>query len=160
MNYLVINEGIVVQIIPAQAEGSPYQDQVTVPTFDTVAFESERVFNVGDAFFLPQPDPKEVAIAEAYRIMDSEVRAEMVNVFGTSVAESATANQLTWANMLVKPELYSSAGLKDDLGNILNTNELVIAYAQAKINASDAYSVWRLQRVDAFRAERQAILDS
>lgn len=109
----------------------------------------------------------EAQIGAAYLAMDAEIRADMVVVFGTTSAESASAYQETWAMMVASPSSWSSAGLSArfdrgglSTGDALDTDQKVTDYAQACLDASNAYGIARMQRIEQFRSEREALLSS
>lgn len=92
------------------------------------------------------------AIKTAYDLMVEDVYNEMENVFGTRNDVSASAFASTYEAMLKRPLSYIDIelGLADEAA--------VTAYAIARINASDAYGVFRLKRINQYQAEKAAIL--
>ena len=103
-------------------------------------------------------------IAVLYKQMETDVLTGMAQVFGTLNTDSAAAYERTWVLMTQKPELFSVAGLKAkfavgglSIGDALDTNEKVVAYASAKIAEVEAYGVQRLQRIEQFYADRAAV---
>jgi hypothetical protein len=64
-----------------------------------------------------------------------------------------------------KPDLFSGEGLLVDipvdgfaLGAALNTNTKVTNYATKRLEAIEAYAVFRLNRIKQFRVEKATIL--
>lgn len=92
-------------------------------------------------------------VDELYRIMNDEVYEKMAVVFGTKNSESASANQATWTSMIQTPEKFIGS-----LG--FTSKEDVLAYATPKYDSACAYAIWRTQRIDKFRSDRDAILNS
>lgn len=139
---------------------------------------AQAIYDAHDVQAVAIQRQKEAQIAAAYVQMDSDVRVDMVNVFGTSSPESATAYEKTWALMLETPADWSSAGLTArfdrgeydsdgqgtmvaiQVGDALDTDAKIIAYAQACLDAVRAYGISRMQRIEQFRTERIAILNS
>lgn len=99
-------------------------------------------------------------IVKAYERMNSDVYAAMELVFGTTNPDSATAYEKTWAMMKDTPSDWSGLGLKNDLGQVMDTDAKVTAYATAKLAAVLEYGKWRMVRIEQFRAERASILAS
>lgn len=90
-------------------------------------------------------------VQKAYDKMNSDVYTKMQEVFGTSNAESAAANQSTWSLMMQSPSAF--------VGSLGFTSEAeVIAYSQPKHESAIAYGIWRLTRIQQFRDERSQIL--
>lgn len=126
---------------------------------------AQAIYDAHDAQAVAAQKQKEAQIAAAYAQMDADVRAEMVTVFGTTSTESATAYEKTWALMLETPADWSGAGLTArfdrgglSIGDALDTDQKVTDYAQACLDAVKAYGISRMQRIEQFRAEREAIL--
>jgi len=108
---------------------------------------------------------KQVAITAAYEAMNNEVLVQMASVFGTNRTDSATAYKDTWELMAQSPADWETAGLKASfavagfaIGDALDTAVKVQSYAIAKVAEVKAYGIWRMQRIEAFKAEREAIL--
>lgn len=108
---------------------------------------------------------KGVRIAQAYAEMNTEVLSAMTTVFGTSKTDSATAYNETWKMMSASPSDWSGAGLKSAfvvagfaIGDALDDDVKIAAYANAKLAESLAYGIWRMQRIDAFKSLRDSIL--
>lgn len=92
-------------------------------------------------------------VQKAYDRMNSEVYAKMQETFGTSNAESAAANQSTWMLMVQSPTSF--------IGVIGFTSvEEVLAYSQPKYDSAIAYGIWRLNRIQQFRDEKNQILEA
>lgn len=107
---------------------------------------------------------KEREIKILYDIMNVEVYTQMSLVFNTTNADSANANRETWALMLENPSDWSVVGLKAEfnrgslsIGDALDTDEKITNYASACLNAVKAYGIWRMQRIQQFRADRSLI---
>jgi hypothetical protein len=118
-----------------------------------------------------EPDPAKVAadksrrIEQAYKQMDADIAAEMLQVFGTTRADSATAFYETWKLMRDKPELFYNRGLKVlvphgdfSAGDALNSYQKCTDYAEAAISAAESFSVNRMIRIKQFNQEKDAIL--
>lgn len=110
---------------------------------------------------------KTAEITEAYTTMDAEVRAQMNTIFGTTSADSSNAYHQTWVNMIDSASSWSDKGLTArfavgglSVGDPLDTDAKVLNYATTKNAEVDAYAIWRMQRIEAFRVERAAILAS
>lgn len=110
---------------------------------------------------------KQTLVSEAYDDMNTDVFAQMETVFGTARADSASAYFETWKLMADNPSLFSGEGLKADktistftLGDALDTNQKVQDFANARIAEANAYSVYRMKRIETFRVERAAILSA
>lgn len=103
-------------------------------------------------------------IQAAYNTMNSEVLAQMSAVFGTTNPDSASAYEATWKLMAETPSDWSAAGLtaRFDRGGVLtgaalDTDQKVLDYANACLQEVKTYGVWRMQRIETFRADRAAI---
>jgi hypothetical protein len=92
--------------------------------------------------------------------MSADVYAQMAVVFGTTNTDSATAYERTWNMMKDDPAEWSNLNLKDDQGNVLDTEEKVVTYATAKLTSVLDYGKYRMQRIQTFKNERQYILDN
>jgi len=110
---------------------------------------------------------KTALVTEAYALLNEEVYAEMNTVFGTTNANSASAYNETWKEMIAAPSDYSSAGLTARLavggfvvGDALDTDQKISDYASAKIVEAKAYGVWRMQRIEQFKVDRETIINS
>ena len=101
---------------------------------------------------------KTAQVQALYDTMNTEVYAEMKNVFGTSNAESATAFHQTWKEMQENPNLFIFQGIVDDDGNELQTTASVAAYVATRLEAAANYALWRMKRIEQFRTDRAAIL--
>lgn len=129
-------------------------------------FNGQEIELVEDATLLAQKAQrvKQAQIAERYNAMNADVYAQMMLVFGTNKSDSATAFFETWKLMSASPAMFVSEGLKADKevgifnpGDALDTEQKVQEYAVARINEANAYSVYRMKRIEQFRAERSAI---
>jgi len=129
-----------------------------------------------DFIFILQEDATKVAekvvsdktdlVLLAYVQMETEVLAEMNIVFGTAKTDSASAYKMTWTEMLAAPSDYSSIGLTARLavgtfsiGDALDTDQKITDYATANITEAKAYGVWRMQRIQQFKNERETIVN-
>lgn len=108
---------------------------------------------------------KDAAITAAYVSMNTDVYAEMENIFGTKKSDSATAYEATFKLMIDQPAMFASAGLMAEkaiagftVGAPLNTAQKVTDYATARYEEIQAYAVWRMQRIQQFYTERAQIL--
>jgi hypothetical protein len=93
-------------------------------------------------------------VTEKYDLMLTDIYAEMYNVFDTESDISAMAFVATYEAMLKRPENY----VDPELG-FIDTTE-VTTFANTKLQAADAYGVFRLKRRAQFTAEKAAILGS
>jgi hypothetical protein len=119
--------------------------------FEANVFNSEFRAQFQNVIAAQIPIDKQALVDEKYNLLNTEVYAQMASVFGTTNPESATANHNTWATMVQYPTAFVGS-----LG--FTTPEEVLLFAQPKLNASIAYSIYRLQRIEQFRQERTAIL--
>ena len=101
---------------------------------------------------------KSVRVQNAYDQMSKDVYDEMYEVFGTNNADSAVAYERTWEMMKADPSAWSSLGLKDIMGNALDTEQKVLDFANNRIEAVVAYGKWRMQRIEQFRELKASIL--
>jgi hypothetical protein len=107
---------------------------------------------------------KQAQVSEAYNVMDNAVYTEMANVFGTTKSDSATVFYETWKLMKEKPSLFVNKVVVDKniagyvLGQVLSVESDIQAYADARINEAEAYSVFRLEKINEFYAQRALIL--
>jgi hypothetical protein len=93
---------------------------------------------------------KAYLVDQAYNQLQTDVYAQMLVVFGTNKSDSAAASERTWEKMLAKPLLY--------VGPLYADEAAVLAEASAKVPMCEAYSVYRLERIAKFRADRATIL--
>ena len=105
------------------------------------------------------------AIGLKYNEMVAEVYAQMVATFGTQDPDSASAYKETWDMMKEQPSAWTAAGLTArfdrgglSAGDALDTEQKITDYANACISAAIQYGIWRMQRIEQFRQERNAIL--
>jgi len=146
-------------------EGNPVLNEFGEPTFTTVvdeeaytipevteeeAFTNYR-FEV-DATLLAtkQAADKAALVAEAYAAMDKDVFDACEATYGTRRADSAMAFYLTFQAMVANPADY--------VGPMFADEAAVLAYATPKMALATQYSLYRLQRVAQFEAEKAAIL--
>jgi len=108
---------------------------------------------------------KTAQITERYNDMNTDVFAEMENLFKTKNPESAQAYHETWKLMKAKPVLFFESGLKAHkaigsftAGAALDTVQKVEDYADACLAAAETYGVWRMERIKQFQDEKDAIL--
>lgn len=104
-------------------------------------------------------------IGALYQALNDAVYAQMAVVYGTSNADSATAYNATWEKMVASPSYYSAGGLKAKfavgglaVGDALDTDQKVTDYATAKIAEVNAYSLWRMQQIEQFYTDRDALI--
>lgn len=107
---------------------------------------------------------KEQRIKEAYNLMTLNIYTEMKSVYLTDKTDSATATYLTWMSMKNNPTSFSTAGLvsKYDVGAIsvgdaLNTDALVLAYANDLMELSENYAVFREQAIQTYIGTKASI---
>jgi hypothetical protein len=103
-------------------------------------------------------------ITEKHVELEVDVYAEMKNVFGTSNSESASAYHETWKMMVSSPSDYSGEGLTASLnttsfnqGDALNTDNAITNYANECISSANAYSIYRMKRIEQFKVEKHTI---
>jgi hypothetical protein len=123
------------------------------PTEDRIELAEDAALVASKAIKL-----KQKMITDKYNQMNDEVIQQMTAVFGTSRTDSATAYERTWELMKQDPAEWIFLDLKDDNGDILDTEAKVVSYASAKINAVRDYGKWRMQRIQQFKDERDQIL--
>jgi len=106
-------------------------------------------------------------VTAEYSQLNTDVYAEMYNVFGTTNANSASAYNETWKEMVIAPSDYSSAGLTARfavagfaVGDALDTDQKISDYGSAKVVEAKAYGVWRMQRIEQFKVDRETIINS
>lgn len=104
-------------------------------------------------------------ITSLYNTMTNEILAQMAVIFGTNSVDSALSYEATWKEMALTPSDYSGANLSARfavagmaIGDSLNTEQRVLDYANAKIVEVKAYAVWRMQRIEQFRDNRDVLL--
>lgn len=112
-----------------------------------------------------KPGYKEPQIEALYKVMVSDVYAQMYATFGTNDANSANAYKQTWDLMVSEPSLWESAGLTASFdrgglttGEALDTEEKVLSYASACVASAVQYGIWRMQRIEQFRIDRQNLI--
>lgn len=88
-----------------------------------------------------------------YDDMVTDIYNRMEQVFGTKSDMSALAYAATWEAMVKRPNKYR----KMDLG--FETVQEVLDYAQPKLEAADAYGVYRLKRLLKYERDKNAILN-
>lgn len=108
---------------------------------------------------------KKSQIEVKYREMDEDILTEMIEVFGTSRADSATAFHETFKLMVEKPALFATQGLLADkaaggfiVGQALNSTQKIQDYANARIALIEAFAVFRMNRIAQFQQEKAAIM--
>lgn len=155
----------------------PYIEVSEVTQLDELSGENVivRQYNINSA--AKQSDESERTkasqIEQKYNLMNEEIFTEMYNVFRTNRSDSATANYQTWEKMVQSPSLYSGVGLKVDHqlndsngvelfnpGSALDTDAKITSYASRKIEQALAYGVFRMQRIQQFKNEREVINNS
>ena len=112
-------------------------------------------------------------IKTAYQTMSDEVDAQMFSVFRTLKEGYASAEYETWQDMIKRPTAYASLGLKidhqlnnaDDTelfspGSALDTDAKITSYATRKIALAEEYGVYRVQRIQQFKNEKETIENS
>lgn len=106
-------------------------------------------------------------ILAAHAQMNADVYAEMTIVFGTSNVDSATAYHDTWKLMSTTPSDWYMSGITARftrggvvVNETLDTIQKVQNYADACLTIVKNYGVWRMQRIEQFRIERNTILNS
>ena len=111
-------------------------------------------------------EDKKAKIKVAYDLMNQEVYAKMGAIFGTTNSDSAVAYNETFKTMKNYPDSFLDGKFTADrdiggfkAGDPLDTRGKISNYAEARLAESNAYSVWRLQRIAQFRQERSDILN-
>ncbi|GAB1376780.1 hypothetical protein MASR1M48_16320 [Lactococcus petauri] len=94
---------------------------------------------------------KSALVQAAYNQMNADVYAQMSLVFGTNNSESASAYSETFKLMKESPADFIGV-----LG--LQTEAEILAMANAKLAEIKAYALWRMGRIEQFKAERAVIL--
>ena len=146
--HIELPEGLDLSLASAKLEGE-----------EIVLFEDpEKVANKIKA-------QKAALVQAAYDKMNADVLAKMAQVFGTQKPESATAYKETWDLMAQEPALWVDKGLKAafavaslEVGEGLNTETKVQDYASAKLAEIKEYGIWRMQRIEDFKQERDTII--
>ena len=112
-----------------------------------------------------KPGYKEPQIEALYQVMVSDVYAQMYATFGTNDPNSANAYKQTWDLMVAEPSLWVSAGLTASfdrgglsVGEALDTEQKVLSYASACVSSAVQYGIWRMQRIEQFRVDRQNLI--
>ena len=107
---------------------------------------------------------KQDAKAALYNAMVADVNSKMVDVFGTTNADSANANYQSWQLMVSSAEMFVSAGLTSDIstdafdvGDALDTTDKIIMYGQGRVSNVHTYGLWRLKRIQQFRTDLAAL---
>jgi len=108
---------------------------------------------------------KEALVTEAFNRLNAEVYAQNALVSGTTNPDSAIAWQETYKNMKSSPSRFSSKGYKAEkavgafnVGDALDTDQKITDYASLRLSENLDYSIWRMDRIEAWKAERAAIL--
>ena len=89
-------------------------------------------------------------VSVAYNTMWDDVINQMETVYGTKSETSATANFLSWKEMVESPASF--------VGSMFADEAAVLAFAQPKIEAARTYGIWRMIRIEQFKTERASIL--
>jgi hypothetical protein len=92
---------------------------------------------------------KDVLIAAARARCDADIEAQQVAVYGTKLQTAAMRDYLTFEKMLTKPATYVGAMFSDEAA--------VIAFATPKVAASEAFSLWCIERIAQRNAEIAAL---
>lgn len=116
---------------------------------------------VGDSYVQFE---KEKRISDKFLALNTQVQAEMKQVYDTTNPDSAVANYLTWLSMKADPAKYANKGLVArfevvglSIGDALDTNQKVTDYSTALIDLADDYAIWREQQILVYAAEKAAI---
>lgn len=109
-------------------------------------------------------------ISAAYKSMSDDIYSKMLQLFQTSKSDSAVAFHEQYKLMSSSPYLFSSEGLKSDReirdsgnnivllkGQDLNEDSEIEAYANHLLSEVASYSVYRIKRIEQFRAEKKAV---
>jgi len=113
---------------------------------------------------------KATQVTAKYSEMSDAVYSQMSSIFYTKKSDSAAANYEMWKHMVANASLYSAKGLKAEYqlnnadatelyspGSALDTDPKIVAYATRKLEEADEYIVWRSDRIQQFRNERDII---
>lgn len=80
-----------------------------------------------------------------------EILTEMETVYGTKDMNSATAYFLTWKRASEAPASF--------VGTLFADEAAVTAYVTPKLAAADVFALWRLGKIVACNAAKQAIME-
>jgi hypothetical protein len=80
-----------------------------------------------------------------------EILAEMETVYGTKDMNSATAYYLSWRRFQEAPAMF--------VGPLFADEAAVTAYVTPKLAAADVFALWRLNKIMACNAAKQAIME-
>lgn len=127
-------------------------DETLIDENFLVASLVEGVWTITEDTSAKTAADKAQQVADAYAVMNADVYAAMYTLFGTNNPDSAVAYERTWS--LMKSNPASFVGINAEL----STEQAVTDYADTKIAAALAYSVWRIQRIEQFRDLRSSIL--
>ena len=110
-------------------------------------------------------------VTDKYNEMNVDVLLNMRTTFGTEKSDSANAYYETWKLMIDRPDMFTASNLTADMevldtngatlfsdGQSLDTIQDLGDYAARRKEIADEYGVWRMERIQAFRDERDAIL--
>ena len=113
---------------------------------------------------------KKESIETAYANMIEDVYSNLYDVFRTRKPETATAEYETWKHMKTNAALYAGKGLKVDHqvnkadatelfspGSALDTEQKILDFATRKIEQAEAYGVYRAERIQQFKTEKEGI---
>lgn len=108
----------------------------------------------GDRSIIEDP---EMAVADQlkdlYDNMVSDIYDELENKFGTRNDAAVQADSSTYEAMIKRPLSYVGAlGFIDELS--------VITFAESKLSILDQYALFRIQRLETFRQERENIINA
>ena len=110
-------------------------------------------------------------IDELYNTMQDEVASDMLSTFHTEKSDCALTDYLTLIDMKAFPDAYKDMGIKviytlkaDDgttlfgPGDLLNTDKKILNFASRQIELIRDFSIRRLQKIDKFNDDKNAIL--
>ena len=105
------------------------------------------------------------SINDEYDTMNKDVYTEVYQKFETQNPDSVTADALTSSLMVEDPTFFvgivaeRDAGAEIKKGDTLNTNEKVLLYAAELKRLQKEYAVYRINRKNKFRKNRDELLN-
>lgn len=153
------------------SEDYPYvkaQQQIIEDDTIWVAYVDGAAKSAGEA-----EASKQAQLDMAYSSMNKDIYDKLYDVFRTRKPETATAEHETFKHMKDNPSQYASKGLKCDHqlnkadttelfspGSALDTDQKVLDYATRKLELVHEYGVYRAERIQQFKNEKETIENS
>lgn len=138
-----------------------------VPTAITLMLLGDGIYHLTrDAQAVTDTEDVDKGAAELalYNTMVADVYTEMASVFGTKDPNSANAYYETYKLMIAAPANYAGQGLTVSVpsatfaaGDTLETDVRVTNYATERQTVIEAYSVWRMNRIETFKVDKAAL---